>query len=121
MLRFEGIQSRAHWMATGKLHMHEAQVRQLWKASGDLKGVGQTVRALSDPSHAHGGYMNLNIENIEMLLARLQQGSLAHELVTLLKAEPRDRWAQALDEFLKSRIRGKVEGSSHAENQAPGD
>jgi len=61
------------------------------------------------------------IANIDILLGKLQQGGLAHELVTLLKAEPRERWAEALDEFLKSRITQKVEGSAHAENQAPGD
>ena len=61
------------------------------------------------------------IANIDILLGKLQQGSLAHELVTLLKAEPRDRWAEALDEFLKSRIAQKFEGSAHVENQTPGD
>jgi hypothetical protein len=38
-----------------------------------------------------------------------------------LKAQPRERWAEALDEFLKSRITQKVEGSAHAEDQTTGD
>jgi hypothetical protein len=59
--------------------------------------------------------------NIDTLRQKLQQGSLAHEVVTLLKAEPRERWAEALDEFLKSRITQKVEGSAHAEDQTTGD
>jgi hypothetical protein len=61
------------------------------------------------------------IANIDILLGKLQRGSLAHELVTLLKVEPRERWAEALDDFLKSRITQKVEGSAHAEDQTTGD
>jgi hypothetical protein len=61
------------------------------------------------------------IANIDILLGKLQRGSLAHELVTLLKVEPRERWAEALDDFLKSRITQKVEGFAHAEDQTPGD
>jgi hypothetical protein len=59
--------------------------------------------------------------NIDVLLGKLQQGTLAYELVTLLKTTPRERWAEALDEFLKLRITQKVEGTAHAEDQTTRD
>jgi hypothetical protein len=59
--------------------------------------------------------------NIDMLLGKLQQGSLAYELVTVLKVTPRESWREGLYEFLKSRISQSVEESAHAEDQTPGD
>ena len=59
--------------------------------------------------------------NIDTLRQKLQQGSLAYELVTLLKAVSRERWAETLYEFLKLRITQKIEGSAHAEDQTTGD
>ncbi|MBC7363897.1 MAG: hypothetical protein H5U07_05055 [Candidatus Aminicenantes bacterium] len=59
--------------------------------------------------------------NIDLLLEKLQRGGLAHELVSLLKMTPRERWDDVLDKFLESHIWQKIEGSDHAKNQTPRD
>ena len=47
-------------------------------------------------------------ENIDLLLEKLPQGSLAHELVSRLKEFRRDEWLAVLETFLKSRLEQKV-------------
>ena len=59
--------------------------------------------------------------NIDLLLEKLSQGTLAHELVSRLKEFGRDEWPAVLETFLKSRLEQKVEELTHGKDQAARD
>jgi len=60
-------------------------------------------------------------ENIDLLLEKLPQGSLAHELVSRLKEFRRDEWLAVLETFLKSRLEQKVKELTHGKGKASRD
>jgi len=55
--------------------------------------------------------------NIDVLIQKLREASLAHELVSLLRETPSERWQAVLKSHLQSRIDRKREGALHAEDQ----
>ena len=59
------------------------------------------------------------MRNIELLLEKLSQDSLAHELVEQLRKSERQDWLVVLDTFLKSRLEQKVQELTHGKDQAP--
>jgi len=55
-------------------------------------------------------------ENIDLLLEKLLQGSLAHQLVSRLKESRRDEWFAVLETFLKARLKQKIEELGHGKD-----
>lgn len=56
--------------------------------------------------------------NIDSLLEKLPQGSLAYELVCQLKKSKRDEWPAVLEAYLKAILKQKVEELEHGKDQA---
>jgi hypothetical protein len=61
------------------------------------------------------------MSNIDALLQRLSEGTFAHELVSLLRAQPPDRWQESLKSFLEGCVTAEIEAYKDAANQASGD
>jgi len=59
--------------------------------------------------------------DVDILLQKLEKGSLGYRLVSILNATPREQWSQALHNLLESRIRQKMGQSTDGKNQAFGD
>lgn len=59
------------------------------------------------------------MRNIELLLEKLSQDSLAHELVEQLRKSERQDWLVVLDTFLKSRLEQKVQEMTYGKDRAP--
>jgi hypothetical protein len=61
------------------------------------------------------------MSNIDALLQRLSEGTLAHELISLLRAHPPDRWHESLKSFLEARVAAEIEAYKDATHQASRD
>ncbi len=59
--------------------------------------------------------------NIQELLNRLPQDSLAYQLVSLLRDQPREKWEEILKDYLHQRISQEIQRRSHDQDQTPGD
>lgn len=59
--------------------------------------------------------------NINRLLEKLPQGSLAHILVSRLRKVEQDQWAAIMKDLLISRLEEKKRELIHAQDQASGD
>ena len=59
--------------------------------------------------------------NIQELLNRLPQDSLAYQLVSLLRDQPREKWEKILKDYLHQRIYQEIQRRSHGQDQATGD
>ncbi|RMH35234.1 MAG: hypothetical protein D6690_09490 [Nitrospirae bacterium] len=56
-------------------------------------------------------------KNIDLLLEKLSNDGLAHELIRKLRESQRQDWPQVLDEGLKTRLEQKVRELKDAEDQ----
>jgi hypothetical protein len=61
------------------------------------------------------------MSNIDALLERLSEGNVAHELVSLLRAEPPAGWQEKLKSFLERRVAQEIQAYRHAADNTPGD
>ncbi len=57
-------------------------------------------------------------ENIDALLAHLEEGTLARELVSLLRETEPDRWDPVLREHLERRVQQEVSRLRNAKDQS---
>ena len=56
--------------------------------------------------------------NMDALLTDLEAGSLATQLVLLLRDSPKDQWAGVLQEWLRGRVAEEVRQARNAANQS---
>jgi len=59
--------------------------------------------------------------NIDTLLQRLPQGSLAYQLVSLMGGQPRNKWQETLTSLLQCRVDQQIQRYRHAPDQTPAD
>lgn len=59
--------------------------------------------------------------NIEVLLEKIPEGSLAYELVSLLREHQAAEWGAALKTTLEERVQQEIRRLSYGQDQATGD
>ena len=57
-------------------------------------------------------------ENIDAMLRHLPAGSLAQQLVSILRDHPPERWRAELEKFLQARVAGEMDRAQKASNTA---